>query len=284
LRDSTAKGLHRANYTKSLGGGKNWVTKKEEDWVLNRVEPIVSEELWDQCNAILDEQEKNNKKPARNVVNLFTGYVFCNCGQKMYVPSNSPKYICQDCRNKIGTTDLEDIFQNQLKTFFFSPTEIENYLNKSDKIIKEKEELTKSLEQEKSKIKQEMDKVYKLYIDDQITPEGFGRQYKPLEERLKQTEDQIPELQAEIDFFKIQYLSSDQILNEAKDLYSRWLSLEDEEKRNIVENIMEKIVVGKEDIEINLSYIPSSMKSWQKGNATSWVHGSNQHYLRREHH
>ncbi len=258
LRDSTAKGLHRANYTKSLGGGKSWVIKQEKDWIVNRVEPIISEELWDQCNAILDEQEKNNKRPSRNVVHLFTGFLFCDCGHKMYVTSKSPKYICKNCRNKIGITDLEEVFHNQLKTFFFSSTEIEKYLNKSDEVIKEKEELLKSLEQEKNKIQQEMDKVYKLYIDDQITPEGFGRQYKPLEERLKQTEDQIPELQAEIDFFKIQYLSSDQILNEAKDLYTRWPSLEYEEKRKIIENITEKVVVGKEDIEIDLCYIPSS--------------------------
>jgi hypothetical protein len=52
--------------------------------------------------------------------------------------------------------------------------------------------------------------------------EGFGRHYRPLEERLKQIDNQIPEVQGEIDFLKIQYLSSDQIFNEAKDLYSRW--------------------------------------------------------------
>ena len=258
LRDTTAKGMHLANYTKSLGNNQKWIIKQQDDWVVNKVEPIISEELWDQCNSILDEQEKNNKRQSRNVVHLFTGFLFCTCGQKMYVPSNSPKYICRDCRNKIGTVDLEEVFHKQLKTFFFSSTEIKNYLNKSDKVIKEKEELLKSLEQEKNKIQQEMDKVYKLHIDDQITPEGFGRKYKPLEERLKQAEDQIPELQAEIDFFKIQYLSSDQILNEAKDLYTRWPSLEDEEKRKIVESITEKVVVGKEDIDISLCYIPSS--------------------------
>ncbi|MHC4268021.1 MAG: recombinase family protein [Planctomycetota bacterium] len=258
LRDTTAKGNHIANYTKSLGNNKKWVIKEKEDWIVTEVEPIISEELWDQCNAILDEQEKNNKKLSRSMVHLFTGVVFCDCGHKMYVSSSSPKYICQNCRNKIGMTDLEDIFHNQLKDFFFSPKDIENYLKQSDEVIKEKEELLKSLEQEKGKIQQDMDKVYKLYIDDQITPEGFGRKYKPLEERLKQAENQVPELQAEIDFYKIQYLSSDQIINEAKDLYTRWPSLEDEEKRKIIESITEKVLVGKEDITINLSYLPSS--------------------------
>jgi len=88
----------------------------------------------------------------------------------------------------------------------------------------------------------------------------FGRQYRPLESRLKQIEDRIPELQAEIDFLKIQYLSSDQILQEAKDLYSRWPELTSEEKRKIVENITEKIIVGKDDVTINLCYLPSPSK------------------------
>jgi len=257
LRDPTAKGIHRANYTKSLGEHKNWVLKPKEEWIFTEVEPIVSEELWNQCNAILDEQEKKNKRPARKAVHLFTGIVFCHCGNKMYVPSNSPKYTCYKCRNKISTDDLEEVFHHQLKSFFFSPSEISSYLNKADQVIKEKEELLRTLAEEERKTKQEMDKTYRLYIDDQITGESFGIRYKPLEERLKQIEDKLPELQGEIDFLKIKYLSSDQILKEAKDLYSRWPKLNDEEKRKIVENITEKIVIGTDDVIINLAYLPS---------------------------
>jgi len=95
----------------------------------------------------------------------------------------------------------------------------------------------------------------------------FGRQFRPLEKRLEQIEDKIPEIQAEIDLLKIQYLSSDKILNEAKDLYSRWPGLTFEEKRKIVENITEKVIVGEEDVTINLLYLPSSSKT-----ASSWQH------------
>lgn len=257
LRDTTAKGIRRANYTRSLGEGKKWILKPREDWIETRIEPIVSEELWNQCNAILDEQEKKSKRPARKAVHLFSGVAFCQCGGKMYVPSNSPKYICYKCRNKIGETDLEDVFHHQLKSFFFSPTEVSDYLKKADKVIKEKEDLLKALIEEERKVKQEMDKTYKLYLDDQITKEGFGTRYKPLELRLKQIDDQIPELQGEIDFLKIQCVSRDEVLNEAKDLYSRWQQLSAEEKRKIVESITEKIIVGTEDVAINLCYLPS---------------------------
>ncbi len=83
------------------------------------------------------------------------------------------------------------------------------------------------LEEEEKKIKQEIDKTFELYYSDKLTKDGFGEKYSPLEERLKQLKDQIPELQGEIDFLKIQYLSSDEVLSEAQDLYSRWLARAD---------------------------------------------------------
>ena len=264
LRDSTAKGVRKANYTKSLGEKKAWVLKPEQDWVLTSVEPIVSEELWNQCNAILDEQ-RTNRRPARKTVHLFSGLAQCHCEQKMYVPSNSPKYTCYKCRNKIPIEDLEDVFQHQLKNFFLSASEVNTYLNKADEVIREKEDLLRSISEEQRRVQQEMEKVYRLYMDDQITPQGFGGRYKPLEERAGQIEDQLPQLQAEIDFLRIQFLSSDQILTEAQDLYSRWEDLSSEEKRRIVESITERIIVGEGEVTIHLAYLPSSAEVMAEG-------------------
>jgi site-specific DNA recombinase len=272
LRDPTAKGMRRANYTRTQGENKKWVLKPEKEWVWLPVEPIISEELWTRCNAILDER-KHGRRPAKKPTHLFTGVVYCNCGEKMYVPSNTPKYICYKCRNKIPTEDLEGVFQEQLKTFFLSPIELSRYLEQADQTIKEKQELLETLDKDSREVRQAMDKVMRLYLDDQISKEGFGIEYRPMEERAKQIEEQLPRLQGEIDFLKIQYLSSDEVLHEAKDLYSRWQSLEREEKRKVVENITERIVIGKDDVTINLCYLPSSseiMADKQRGLTDSW--------------
>ena len=258
VRDPTAKGVRRANYTRSTGDKKHWVLKPKEEWVLSSVEPIVSEELWERCNALLDERRKNGKRPARKPVHLFAGLAYCHCGQKMYVPSNTPKYVCYRCRNKIPVDDLEAVFAEQLKTFFLSPDEIAGYLSQADDTIKAKEELLQVLAAERTKVGAAMDGVMKLYLADKLSPDGFGREYKPLEARLKEIDDELPRLQGETDFLKIQYLSRDQILTEAQDLYGRWGDLTSEEKRQIVENLVERITVDKDEVRIDLCYVPSS--------------------------
>jgi len=258
LRDPSAKGQRRANYTRSLGQKKHWKLKPKDEWIFTAVPPIVSEELWDRCNAMLDERRERGKRPARKAVHLFTGFVHCHCGQKMYVPSNSPKYVCYRCRNKIGVEDLEVFFQEQLKGFLVSPEDIARHLGQADEEIKAKEERLQALGAEQSKVRQEMDKVYRLYTGDQISPEGFGRQYRPLEERTKAIEEELPRLQGEVDFQKIQILSKDELLAEARDLYERWASLTQEDRRQIIEAVLQSITVGKGEVEIALAYFPGS--------------------------
>jgi site-specific DNA recombinase len=264
LTDPIAKGLRRANYTKSLGSKKHWEFKPESEWVFSGVEALVSEELWERCNKIIAERT-NGKKPARKAVQLFAGVVHCQCGGKMYVPSNSPKYICYKCRNKIPVEDLETVFHEQLKGFFFSPDLLSSYLSEADRIIQEKEELLNGLEREQGRVQAEIDKLFELYLSGEIPKEGFGKKYQPLEIRLKQLDDQIPQLQGEIDFLKIQHLSSDEIIREARDFYTRWPDLDQTEKRQVIETITEKITISSDEVAIDLCYLPSSSELMASG-------------------
>lgn len=264
ISDPTAKGVRRANYTKSTGDGKHWALKPESEWVLTAVEPIVSEQLWAECNAILEERREAGKRPARKAVHLFAGRTFCECGGKMYVRSDSPKYICQSCKNRIPTADLEEIFREQLRGFFLSPEDLAASMEESDQKLTEQKELLRTMEVDRSAVQGEMDKVYKLYISDQITAEGFGRTYRPLEDRLKGLEDQIPRLQAELDFVRIQNLSRDEIVANAQSLFDRWGDLIPEEKLQIVETVVDRIVIGKGTVAIDLSYAPSNPRNPRK--------------------
>jgi site-specific DNA recombinase len=260
IRDPIAKGIRRANYTRSLGEKKHWKLKPQEEWVLSSVEPIIPAETWAACLAILNQQRDRLKRPARRPLHLFAGVAHCQCGAKMYVDTSyqAGKYICRTCRNKIAVGDLEAVFHEQLRDFFLSPEDVAKHLGKADEEIKAKEERLSGLDGELTKVRQDMEKVYRLYITDQISPEGFGRTYRPLEERLKGLEEELPRLQGALDFLKVQLLGRDEILAETRDLYARWPTLTAQEKQAIVEAIVEKIQVGKDVVEIDLSPFPYS--------------------------
>jgi site-specific DNA recombinase len=277
VRDPTAKGLRRANYTRSRGDGKAWDLKPESEWVHSTVEAIVPEDLWAQCNAILDDRRAKAKPPAKRPTHLFAGVVACHCGGKMYADASyrTVKYICRACRNKITPADLEAVFHEQLKSFFLSPEEVASYVGQADEEIHAREERLGLLQAEEGKVRAEMDKVYRLYMGDHITPDGFGRSYRPLEERLKQLQEELPRLQGEVDFMKVQFLARDEILSGARDLYERWPQLAAAEKRAIIEAVVEAVRVGRSEVEIDLAYFPGPAEvagNWQRNHvrAAGW--------------
>lgn len=254
LEDTTAKGLRRANYTKSTGDGKKWVMKPESEWVLVPVDAVVSEELWEECNAVLKSQQQPRARVGRRPLHLFTGVVFCACGSKMYVPSNSPKYTCYSCRRKIPMMDLETVFREQLRGFFVSEGEVEAYLSRASGQSGEKEDILVALEREQRTLGGEMEKVYRLYLAGELTESGFGRLYRPLEERFDQIETERPRLQGEIDYLRIQAGARAAILEEAHGFFDRWPSFTSEEKRRVIEAMVSRITVSADEIEIDMHF------------------------------
>jgi len=278
LRDPIAKGTRRANYTCSHDNKRAWTLKPESEWVYLEVEPIVSEELWQECNNYLDAQRSMLKRITKPTVYLFSGLTYCICGTKMYVPSNSPKYTCKDCRNKIPIDDLEAVFHEQIKNFLVSDQEIANHLEQANEVVKEKVELLTVLEKDSNKLILEIDKLYDLYQSGMIDKHGFGVKYKPLVVRRDQLDNQIPELQAEIDILKISHLSQETAIEEARDVHSRWPTLSNEEKRRIIESIVERITIGDGEIEITLYYTPPSSPSSTDDGSPSNQGGTNPPY------
>ncbi len=256
LVDSTAKGLYRGNFCRRTPEGK-WELKPESEWVFTAVEPLVSEDLWERCNKMVADRKVRPRRVTKKPVHLFAGVTWCICGSKMYVRTDTPKYVCEACRNKIPMEDLEGVFHEQLKSFFLSPEEVVKYLNEADQGLTHKQEVLDVLVKERQRVAGEMEKVYQLYLAGQISAQGFGSRNQPLENRVKQLDEEIPRLQAEVDFMKISYLSKDEVLTNARDLYTRWPQLAHEDKLQITTALIQKITVGKGEIDITLCYLPS---------------------------
>ena len=257
LIDTSAKGVYYFNRVKK---GGNWrvAAKPEDEWGRVDCEPIVPPRLWEQVNQIIEEQLKSWKRPGKLPTQVFGNLAHCHCGHKMYVRSDSPKYVCRHCQNKIPIVDLEGIFHDELEAFFATPERIVAHLQAANQNLAEKEALLATHLREVQKVRDEMTRTHRLYLDGGITAQGFGQFYKPAEERLNQLTTELPKLQAEVDYLKVNALSADEVLAEARTLYSRWPSLPTEDKRKIAESIVEKLVIGEGEIDITLSYLPTS--------------------------
>ncbi|PQJ11963.1 recombinase family protein [Flavipsychrobacter stenotrophus] len=262
LHDSTAKGVRLANYTKSLGDGKKWVVKPESEWVYITCPAIVTEEVWDNCHSILREQEEKNvnasKRGGQPAVHLFSGILLCGCSGKMYYHPDGEKYKCTKCRKtKIGTADIEDIYYDELKVFLLSDNNFDNFLSKAKHEISEKEKIVNSLAKDKKRIQADMDMKMDLYMAGQIPKDRFGDYYNPLDLQLRQIENTIPQIEAEIDVLKIEHLNGDAVKNEAQTMYERWGLLDKGAKRSFVERITKQIVIAGDELTIFFRYHPS---------------------------
>lgn len=267
LKDPTAKGIRRANYTKSLGEGQKWVIKPQSEWIEISCPAVVEEALWNDCNAILEHQTRKREAPGPRTVHLLAGYVYCStCNNKMYVFTETPSYKCKVCKRKISVEDLDDIYHAQLKSFLLTDADLDQYQQLSNRTLSEKEELLKTVTSEYDKLIRKTEQQTNMRMEGELSKEEFARFYKPVEQQMRQLELQIPELEAEVDFLRIQSLSSEAIQQDAKDLYNNWKNLPYEEKRSIVETITERIVIDTDTINISLSYAPTPHFSLNSGN------------------
>jgi site-specific DNA recombinase len=257
LSDTSAKGVYYFNRVRKNGSWKG-TEKPEEEWGRVECEPIVSPELWNQVNLIMEEQLKSWKKPGKVPLHIFGNLTWCQCGGKMYARSDSPKYHCRKCNRKIPTADLEAIFREELHAFFGSRDKIAAHLDEAKRHIAEKEQALAAVQRQVQKVRDEMRQTHQLYLDGQVTPQGFGQFYKPAEERLNQLVAELPKLEAEVARLKVNDVSGEEVLSEAWTLYEQWPKLAREQKQKIAEAIVEKIVIGEGEIDLTLSYMPTS--------------------------
>ena len=153
---------------------------------------------------------------------------------------------------------MESIFKDQLKDFFVSEAEVRKHLQKADETLCEKQERLEIHRRELQKVKNEMQKTHQLYLADALSVDGFAGIYKPLEEQQRKLADELHKLEAEIDVLKVSQSSADEVIAEALDLQKSWPKLSIPDKRNLIESITEKIVVGVDSVDITLSYMPTS--------------------------
>ena len=254
IADWTAKGTYRLNVTRATG--KAWIheIKDESEWGLVPCEPVISEDMWNEANRLLEERKSDRtKRPGPKQTHLFGGVDYCHCGQKMYVGPNTPKYVCFKCRQKIPMVDLESIFVAELKDVFSNKTRLAEQIAEGQRNLREKEDLLLAHRKEVERVCDEMTKTHRLYLDGHIALEDFGKYHQPLSDRLNQLQAELPRLEAETDYLKIRSISASAVEQEADNLYSNWPQLPPENKRRIIQGIVERIEIHPSEIHITFS-------------------------------
>ncbi len=176
----------------------------------------------------------------------------------MYVFSRTLKYICSACRTKIPIADLEDIFRDELRDFFVSQEKVREHFSKANAHLATKRLQLDAHARQLERIRTEMRKVYQLYQSDEIDPAGFGKLNRPLQEQEQALTNQLPTLRAEVDALEVHQVSAEEVVAEAGNLHRIWPDLTGNQKRNLVESIVEKVVLTGDTIDITLCYLSSS--------------------------
>jgi site-specific DNA recombinase len=256
IADWTAKGIYRINVTRGVAGSWKYEIKDESEWGLVACEPLVSETEWNEANQLIEQRRSSPQmRPGPKPVHLFAGLVHCECGKKMYVGPNTPKYVCTACRNKIPMRDLEEVFVEEIHDLFSSKTRIHHQIEQAQQNLRDKEQLLAAHRQEIEKVREQMGKTHQLYLDGHIALADFGGYHQPLSDRLTQLQAELPKLEAELDYHRIRTVSADAVQVEADTLYKNWPQLPGESKRRIIEGIVERIEIkqGRPEIEITFS-------------------------------
>lgn len=192
---------------------EEWVMFKDESGEI--VPSIVSEELWEQANAVLARRSKDvkNRQNQCNHQNLLTGKLFCtHCGAAYYRRdsknrdgSKNSKWVCSGkIKNGADSCPSFPIYEDEIKPLLFdvfretapvaedlveSYIEMYRSLDSDEKTAKRIEELKKETELEYKK----KSKLLEYNVNGDITDKDYIRMNKECDERIKKAEEELSE-------------------------------------------------------------------------------------------
>jgi len=260
LNSPVYKGERIVNSTRSVEKGKRWVRKPSDEWIIQEVPAIVPEDLWRECQVILE--ERNSKAPPRESGYVFGGLLKCKeCGSKMYchapVKKNSsevPRYTCRFCRAKVDEDELEEAFIGGLKNLVLNTDnvvhELRNKKSRLDEKVKELEKLNRAT----SKNTTRLGKLIDIFTDGAISKTDFTKKYTELREKIAYMKGEAGRMQGEIDFLKVTDINVREIVSSISTLPELWREMRKEEKRAFVRSMLSKMSYDDARREVDVEY------------------------------
>ena len=232
------------------------------------VEPIVSRELWEECQV---QKKKNSRSYIRNLTYLFLQKLKCpHCNRIMGGKATKKKngnvyyyYYCTDCKCNIK----EETIENYIKNFIDDIVEYDSIVNQFFlPMIKQKvENPVELLEKEIKELKAKDERLLQAYLEGILLLENYKKEKNNIDNSIEELENKIIDtevsdelrftsedilLKRDIDFInKIKYPDKYQDYNKFWKDYTR------EEKADLIMRYVDEIELDKVSNKYEVKYV-----------------------------
>ncbi len=275
IRNPKYKGYYRTGTVKVVDYKLHKAQRMpKEEWQVfeckENIPAIVSEELWEKCNNLLEKKSQSclnkveNKEVFKNRY-TFSGLIFCKEHEgKEYTPgfnrisgakrSNKPAWACskyithglKECESPIiQETELIEIFKTILSKFLQNKEEIiEDLLNKYKKFnqVRDIKNDIEGLENRIKEAENKKDKLLELTIKNLVTDEEFYKRNEELNKEIQKYNEQIKGLKEE----KENVTSLEESMKQIKNALEKEINI-DETIEDLIKLLVDKIYVSKVD-------------------------------------
>ncbi len=230
---------------------------KHPTYYENVVEPIVSKEMWEECQV---QKKKNSKSYQRTLTYLFLQKLRCpKCNRILGGKATQKKngniyyyYYCHDCKINFKESLVEEYFND----FVNELVEYDSVVNQfflpmiKQKFDEPQEELKKDINKQKDKL----DRIKRAYINGVFSLEEYNDERKLVESALEKLQNELDEATScEILNFTpqdillkrdIDYINKVKLEKEYKERIKTWKDYTREEKSELIMKYVDDIKLG----------------------------------------
>ena len=253
-RDSTITAiLENEVYKGDFVHGKR---TKHPTYYENVVEPLVSKEMWEDCQA---QKKKNSRAYQRTLTYLFLQKIRCpRCNNLMGGKATKKKngnvyyyYYCNDCKLNLKENIIEEHFEN----FINEIVEYDSVVNQFFlPMIKQKfDEPKELLEKELDKQNAKLDRIRKAYISGAFDLEEYNAEKKIVDEAISKIQSELntTNITEELKFTPqdillkrdIDFINKVKLKDEYKERTKTWKDYTREEKSDLIMKYVDDITL-----------------------------------------
>lgn len=230
---------------------------KHPTYYENVVEPIVSKEMWEECQV---QKKKNSKSYQRTLTYLFLQKLRCpKCNRILGGKATQKKngniyyyYYCHDCKINFKESLVEEYFND----FVNELVEYDSIVNQFFlPMIKQKfDEPQEELKKEINKQKDKLERIKRAYINGVFSLEEYNDERKLVESALEKLQNELDEATSceTLNFTPqdillkrdIDYINKVKLEKEYKERTKTWKDYTREEKSELIMKYIDDIKLG----------------------------------------